>query len=352
MAIKIISGWCKGILYLTFLIVIPTLVSCSKSDKNDTDDAPSVATSDPHTDNTGLTLSKGVQQEEGIQAALLKKEKVYRQLREPGVVLSPHDLTTMRIRYQQESALMKKQKAQLFVSQKEYDRISKLYKNQQTSQKIFEAERAQWIADQSDYEEARLSLRAMTDSIRQEWGAVITKWVTNGSPKLDKVINQDSWLVLITPSENVSANFNPPAKITIKVSKLRQSAARYISKSPKIDQRIQKRGYFYLTEGNSNELAPDMNVIARIPTRESYSGVFIPDSSVVWAQGLPWIYVQTGPEKFMRKSISTAYSFGNGWVAKKNITKNDHVVVSGAQYLLSQEMLSKMPVQQGDGDDD
>lgn len=341
----------KRISFLILLFTLPVLVSCSKSQKNDPDDAPEAMAADS-TSTIGVSLSSKVQKLEGIRAIRIPKKKIYRQVKAMGVVLSPHDLTTMRTKYQQEKALLKKLKAQLFVSQKEYNRISKLYKSQQASQKTFEAERAQWIADQSDYNDAKLSLNAMADSVQQEWGTVIANWVRKGSPKLNRVINQESWIVLVTPSENQAGNFKLKREIALGISKNRLYSARFISRSPKLDQRMQTHGYFYLTRNKSDNLAPDMNVIAWVPTGKSSEGVAIPDSAVVWSQGMPWVYVQTDPGNFVRKSISTAKSFGSKWYDQKNITVSDRVVVSGAQFLLSQEMLSKMPVQHGDGDGD
>ena len=335
--------------YLLLLMTLPLWVSCSKSTKNNSKKARNTAASDI-TNRPGVILSKDAQKQEAILAVALPEKNIKKNIKALGVVLSPRELTTIYSRYQQENTLLKKLKAQLFVSQKEYRRISKLYENQQASQKTFEIERAQWIADKSNYDEAMFSLKAMSDSVRQEWGPVITKWVKKGSPKLKRIIELKSCIVLITPSGNLSEKFEPPRKITLGSSQKQLYPARFISVSPKLDPRMQTRGYFYLTENKSNDLAPYLNVVAWLPTGKTSTGVMIPDSAVVWSQGLPWIYVQKGPANFVRKSISSAQSTDSGWLVMKNISTSERVVVSGAQFLLSQEMLSKMPVQQGDGD--
>jgi RND family efflux transporter MFP subunit len=76
-------------------------------------------------------------------------------------------------------------------------------------------------------------------------------------------------------------------------------------------------------------------------------GVIIPRSAVVEAYGRTWAYVQAGENTFTRREISLNHPAEGGWFMSSGFKAGDHVVVDGAQVLLSEE--SKSQIQIGEG---
>lgn len=74
------------------------------------------------------------------------------------------------------------------------------------------------------------------------------------------------------------------------------------------------------------------------------SAVIVPDSAVVWLDGKAWVYVLKGPERFVRKEISSDRPSASGWIVEKNFLPGDRVVVQGAQLLLSEEFRSQIRI--------
>lgn len=73
---------------------------------------------------------------------------------------------------------------------------------------------------------------------------------------------------------------------------------------------------------------------------EPLSGVNIPSSAVVRAEGTAWVYLQTDEEQFTRKKIALDRPVENGWFVNNGVAAGDKVVATGAQSLLSEELKS------------
>jgi hypothetical protein len=60
---------------------------------------------------------------------------------------------------------------------------------------------------------------------------------------------------------------------------------------------------------------------------------------VVRTEGKGWVYVlNEGGEALTRKEIALDRPTETGWFVTRDITASDHVVVTGAQVLLSEEL--------------
>ena len=65
-------------------------------------------------------------------------------------------------------------------------------------------------------------------------------------------------------------------------------------------------------------------------------------------QGKNWAYLETAPGTFLRKEVLLDTPVSNGWFIRQNLTLGDHVVITGARQLLSEEFRSQN--QTGDTD--
>jgi hypothetical protein len=74
---------------------------------------------------------------------------------------------------------------------------------------------------------------------------------------------------------------------------------------------------------------------------EPLAGVIVPREAVVRVEGAGWMYVlNEGGEGFTRVEVALDHPMETGWFVTKGVTASDHVVVMGAQQLLSLEIKS------------
>ena len=119
--------------------------------------------------------------------------------------------------------------------------------------------------------------------------------------------------------------------------------ARFVSLAPKTDPRIQGISFLYIAPAQSG-LLPGMNILAFLSSGSMVDGTNVPASSIVWWQGRAWIYVRTGPERFVRREIATDTPAPTSGYIVKGLPGNAEVVTQGAQMLLSEEFRSQIQV--------
>ena len=85
-------------------------------------------------------------------------------------------------------------------------------------------------------------------------------------------------------------------------------------------------------------------MLAYLPIGPTVQGVMIPAAAVVWWQGKAWVYVQTDPNHFVRRELSTETPVPEGWFVGTGLAAGDSIVVRGAQLLLSEEFRAQIQV--------
>jgi hypothetical protein len=66
--------------------------------------------------------------------------------------------------------------------------------------------------------------------------------------------------------------------------------------------------------------------------------------------GQPWLYVQTGPERFERRAIAHYRDLGAVWFVTAGVVPGETVVARGVQLLLSEEFRRRIPDEDEDED--
>ena len=95
---------------------------------------------------------------------------------------------------------------------------------------------------------------------------------------------------------------------------------------------------------NKSQYRADMHVHVWVPqSTETLSGVFIPESAVIWSNGKSWVYVKESDELFIKRVINDPVEMGNGVFVSGGLTAGDEVVTSGAQMLLAEEYRWSIP---------
>lgn len=116
------------------------------------------------------------------------------------------------------------------------------------------------------------------------------------------------------------------------------------SRALNTDPQTQGQGWLFLVKSNQARLLPGdaLTGYLKLPG-DPVPGVIIPREAVVRTEGAGWIYVlNTGGESIRRVQVPLDHSVEAGWFITNGATVDDHIVTTGAQTLLSQELKASM----------
>lgn len=289
---------------------------------------------------TVITLDAATQQRMGVMTAALSSAEARAEELASATILSTQDLLTLRNNYVAAQSQLQKAQASVSVSEAEYQRLKNLYeRNQDASQKSVQAAQGVFRTDLAALSAAQHDLELQRFAVQQNWGPAVTGWIADGSKELDRILSQNLLLVQVTlPSEKV---FHAPQRILLSTAAGQLVQGRYISPLPRVNPLIQRATLLYETSFRPN-LAPGMNLVARLPEGTMRHGVVIPYSAIVWWQGQAWAYVQVSPTQFTRKQVSPDTPLANGYFATNEFKPADRILLRGAQFLLSEEFRSQI----------
>jgi len=133
---------------------------------------------------------------------------------------------------------------------------------------------------------------------------------------------------------------SPPTGARVVTLSGNSTEAEYLGAAPGVDAQTQGRGFLFLIKPNALQLLPGQGVTGYLKQPgEPLTGVIIPRDAVVRTEGKGWVYVlNEGGEALTRKEIALDRPTETGWFVTRDITASDHVVVTGAQVLLSEEL--------------
>jgi hypothetical protein len=116
--------------------------------------------------------------------------------------------------------------------------------------------------------------------------------------------------------------------------------ALYFDALPAVDPQTLAHGFLFYSTNSLNSLKAGEPVTGYLPTGgEVLKGVIIPREAVLRTEGKSWVYIlNSNGASFTRKEILLDHATENGWFVANGITTADHVVVTGAQTILSLEL--------------
>ena len=256
--------------------------------------------------------------------------------------LTVQDLADARSNYANARAQLDKARASLDAARQEYQRLKQLHDDDRNiSDKAFQTGAAALATEEANVRAAQVAMQSVDAGVEQHYGDVVAKWFANDAAPLQRLVRQQDVLVQVTlPAEAVKPR--PPGTIRLQAGDNVFVSASLLGRSPRIDPRVQGMAYLYIAPAQA--LTPGMNVLAYAPGEGAASGVLIPHSATVWWQGKPWVYVQRSPGHFARVEVQTDQPAPEGFIVHGGLRANDHVVVTGAQLLLSEEFRSQIQV--------
>ena len=286
---------------------------------------------------TALTLDVPTQKRLGLEVATLASTVTREQATLPCVVLSVQELAASRNSYIASQAQVQKARVAVDVARKEYIRLKTLFEeNQNISEKSLQSAEGTLEANEADVR-ATEQQQALQESVtRQDWGGVAAKWVAEGSPELQRILDQSEMLVQLTMSSG--ASYEAPEMISLDLPGGSRTEATFVSTFPKVDARIQGRSFLYRAHVRPG-LTPATNLVAHLSVGRPMKGMIVPTSAVVWAEGKAWAYQQTATDRFARRPVPTDFPLESGFFVTEQFSPGDKLVMQGAQALLSEELL-------------
>jgi hypothetical protein len=289
-----------------------------------------------------ISLDASTEARMGLKVATLRATTRQQNLRGNAIVLSAQELTELRKSYLAGETELDKAKFALKASQQEYERVDTLHQqDENVSTKAVQAAEATWRTDQANLKAAQNALLLSGIAARQEWGEVVARWLVDGSPNFDHVLEQKD--VLLQVSMPQPAEANAPGTAVIQTSDGKAVAARLLSAFPKVDPRLQTPSFLYIATSRPG-FVPGMTLAVLLPSGPLVKGISVPSRATVWWQGKVWAYVQTAPGKFLQREVPTQMPVEDGWFATEAFSPGDMIVVTGAQQLLSEEFRSQTHV--------
>lgn len=309
--------------------------------------APSSASE--HNGLAAVSLDLQTQKREDIRVARLRQISMRTELSAVAVVLSVSDLATTRNSYVAAARTqLERDQAHLSVLRSQYQRVKQLYEeNQNMSLKAMQDAETAYRDSEAQLATDKQNAGLQLDVVRQTWGNVVTDWIARNAPILESILQQRDFLMqVVFPPGQVAT---PPGTLSLHLPNGHIVAARFVSSFPQVNPQIQGINFLYLVSARPG-LAVGMNLAVSVPVGPLLRGTVIPEDAVVWSQGTAWVYVQTSPHTFTRRMVPTSNPLPSGYFVSGNAFAPDaKIVISGAQALLSQEMI--LSGQGGAGED-
>ena len=225
--------------------------------------------------------------------------------------------------------------AAFFASNQELERTKTLQNQGNSSERALLAAQAAAMKDQ-------LAVRALKDRLVLGWGKEIAE--RDDLVAFAQALSSlDAALVRIDlpGGERLSA---PPTEVRLTSMTGATATGQFVSLALNVDPQTQGQGWLFLVKPNQPRMLPGEAVTGYLKMPgDAVSGVIIPREAVVRTEGAGWIYVlNTGGEAITRTEISLDHPTDAGWFVTKGATADDHIVTTGAQTLLSQELKASM----------
>lgn len=295
-----------------------------------------------------IVLDKETQQISGLQVIETLPANYRPEFIVFGKAVNIQPLLVLRNRYLQALTERNSAEAKFTQSEQSVKRMQDLFRHGVAAKRRLQAQQSQWQVDRSQVDATHFQVQAVVDEARLNWGKPLTDWaMTADSDKLDAFLSGQQTLLQITlPSNRQLADDVQTIYVEASGDRSKAQEAGLISMNPQIDNTVQGVSYFFRTQGKA--IRTGMSVSAWIPEKkDSVPGVIIPKSALIWSMDQVFVYMKTGEEQFSRRMIGLAAPTADGYFIREGIKPGEHVVSTGGQMLLSEELRGQIP----DGDD-
>lgn len=296
-----------------------------------------------------LTLSPKQQQDSGLKTAPLSPFQSTGEAQAYGRVSDIKPLLDLRARYRAAQSELTIAEAVLKVARKNYERLEKLHRESIIPTRELILAESQLATEQAHQAEAARHMREVREETLQTFGEDLFKLAVAGdAPMFKGMLDHSLVLAMIALPARQAL---PKTVQTIKLAPLgdrdQTRQARLVGPAPRTEESTQGETWFFVAE--STGLRTGMRLDAWLPLGGSSArGVLLPLSAVIWRDGQPWAYVQTGQDRFNRRPVGAHSESGGHWFVGEGFAPGEMVVVVGGQMLLSEEQRRGGGIQGGD----
>ena len=242
--------------------------------------------------------------------------------------------------------------SELAAANKKLKRLQVLHKEAAniSTRQLQEVE-AESITHQARLKTLNSELTDVRTEAEQVWGSVLTAWaIDNDIDAFEQLLSGKNVIVSISlRAKDTLPDQTEYVYVGRNGNRTLAQKAVYISPAIESDSMLQGETYYFLADASMDKYRAGMHVHVWVPqTSESISGVFVPESAVVWSSGRPWIYIRDSEELFIKHVINNPVELDQGIFVAEGLEVGDKVVTSGAQMLLAEEYRWSIP----DEDDD
>jgi len=290
---------------------------------------------------SALTLDANAQRAGGLETRELSRVHYRQQVRAYGTVLDLEALTNLSNSYVAALSARRIAQARLAASRPAFERAEALHKVQGASVAQAQSAEATLRSDEASLASAESQLDTLATTAQQAWGPALARGLIDRTPVFVRLIERREMLVQATPPPGVVVAGQSRDAFAELADGARAPLA-FVSLATKTDPRIQGLSFFFSASAETR-LLPGMSVIVFIPSDAVIDGVVVPTDSIVWWQGRSWIYLKTGPDRFMRREIAIDVPTPDGGYLVEKLDDGAEVVTRGAQMLLSEEQKTPLP---------
>lgn len=185
---------------------------------------------------------------------------------------------------------------------------------------------------------------ALKNNLKQkvitQWGDKFYRLISENKDKsnLKKILQGNARLIKITLPSAESNNPIPKKIIFSPINGNNEIEGTFVSEAPTIEPSILGQTFYYLI--NSSELRIGSKLVGFYTNDQKNQKKLyeIPNSAIVWSNGVSWVYTETESNLFIKKPINLINEIKSGWLAEsKLLNDQDLLVINGAQLLLSEE---------------
>jgi hypothetical protein len=214
-------------------------------------------------------------------------------------------------------------------SQAEAARVTALHaEDQMVAARVSEAAVATARADQA-------RLRLLRTRLGLEWGPALTAIGDGGRARLIQDLASGNAVLLRIDAAIPSAN---TGGVTLDLGPNGTARARILGPSRTADPRLQSAGQLAIVTGpQARLLGVGLALPVQIPAGDGVTGVVVPDSAVLRAEGQSWVYVKTGAGGFERQVLDQPVATPDGLFVASGVKAGDIVATRGASALYAAE---------------
>lgn len=296
----------------------------------------------------GLRLTAEQQRNAGIAVQTLQASRQRLEFAAYARVLDIQPLLSLS---QRQRALLAEQAVSRSASQmaqKALERLVRLHQQDAASLRSLQQAEAQYTGDAARNTAAEQQLAILRTEALQQWGPVLSGWALAAqSAALERLLSRQDVLVeLALPPERSLPAGTEHVRLARQGDTAHPIHGRLISPAPRTGETTQGETWFAIAPAAS--LRTGMRLDAWVADRPELAGVEFPVEAVLWRSGKPWVYVQTGDERYARRLIPAYHDKGASWFVSDGLQPGERLVVRGAQLLLSEEFRGQIPNEDDD----